>query len=74
MAREAATKALADAKIHFNEVKQAVVGYVYGLLNNNLVKFENIRSLSELFIFRGFHRWSEKFIRNWNDWNPNLQR
>lgn len=30
MAKEAATKALADAKIGMAEVKQAVVGYVYG--------------------------------------------
>lgn len=30
MAKEAVTKALADAKINYNEVKQAVVGYVYG--------------------------------------------
>jgi hypothetical protein len=32
MAKEAATKALADAKIGMAEVKQAVVGYVYGEL------------------------------------------
>jgi hypothetical protein len=32
MAKESATKALADAKINYNEVKQAVVGYVYGNL------------------------------------------
>lgn len=31
MAKEAAHKALADAKIHYNEVKQAVVGFVYGI-------------------------------------------
>lgn len=31
MAKEAATKALADARIHYSEVKQAVVGFVYGL-------------------------------------------
>jgi len=30
MAKEAITKALADAKISYSEVKQAVVGYVYG--------------------------------------------
>ena len=30
MAKEAMTKALADAKIPYSEVKQAVVGYVYG--------------------------------------------
>jgi hypothetical protein len=30
MAKEAATKALADAKINLAEVKQAVCGYVYG--------------------------------------------
>jgi hypothetical protein len=30
MAKEAATKALADAKIPYSEVQQAVVGYVYG--------------------------------------------
>lgn len=30
MAKEAITKALADAKINYSEVKQAVVGYVYG--------------------------------------------
>lgn len=30
MAKEAATKALADAKIGMGEIKQAVVGYVYG--------------------------------------------
>lgn len=30
MAKEAVTKALADAKINYSEVKQAVVGYVYG--------------------------------------------
>ncbi|CRK94412.1 CLUMA_CG007919, isoform A [Clunio marinus] len=30
MAKEAVTKALADAKISYKEVKQAVVGYVYG--------------------------------------------
>lgn len=30
MAKEAVTKALNDAKINYNEVKQAVVGYVYG--------------------------------------------
>jgi hypothetical protein len=32
MAKEAATKALADAKINYNEIKQAVVGFVYGKL------------------------------------------
>ncbi|XP_055839613.1 sterol carrier protein 2 [Episyrphus balteatus] len=30
MAKEAVTKALADAKISYNEVQQACVGYVYG--------------------------------------------
>lgn len=30
MAKEAITKALADAKISYNEVQQATVGYVYG--------------------------------------------
>lgn len=30
MAKEAITKALADAKINYTEVQQAVVGYVYG--------------------------------------------
>lgn len=30
MAKEAATKALADAKISYNQVKQATVGFVYG--------------------------------------------
>uniref|UniRef100_T1GYS1 Sterol carrier protein 2 n=1 Tax=Megaselia scalaris TaxID=36166 RepID=T1GYS1_MEGSC len=30
MAKEAVTKALKDAKIDFTEIKQAVVGYVYG--------------------------------------------
>lgn len=30
MAKEAVTKALQDAKINYNEIKQAVVGYVYG--------------------------------------------
>jgi len=30
MAKESITKALADAKIDYKEVKQAVVGYVYG--------------------------------------------
>lgn len=30
MAKEAMTKALADAKIPFSDVKQAVVGFVYG--------------------------------------------
>lgn len=30
MVKESVTKALADAKIPYNEVKQAVVGYVYG--------------------------------------------
>lgn len=34
MAKEAMTKALADAKIPFSDVKQAVVGYVYGSLIN----------------------------------------
>lgn len=31
MAKEAVTKALNDAKISYNEIKQAVVGYVYGV-------------------------------------------
>ena len=31
MVKESVTKALADAKISYNEVKQAVVGYVYGM-------------------------------------------
>lgn len=30
MAKEALTKALKDAKIDYNEVKQAVVGFCYG--------------------------------------------
>jgi sterol carrier protein 2 len=30
MAKEAATKALSDAKIDYLDVKQAVCGYVYG--------------------------------------------
>lgn len=30
MAKEAVTKALGDAKIDYSEIKQAVVGYVYG--------------------------------------------
>lgn len=30
MAKEAVTKALADAKINYTDVKQACVGYVYG--------------------------------------------
>lgn len=36
MAKEAMTKALADAKIPFSQINQAVVGYVYGLKNCNL--------------------------------------
>jgi sterol carrier protein 2 len=30
MAEEAVTKALKDAKIDYKDIKQAVVGYVYG--------------------------------------------
>ena len=30
MAAEAVTKALKDAKINYNQIKQAAVGYVYG--------------------------------------------
>lgn len=33
MAKEAVTKALKDSNIEYNEVKQAVVGYVYGSFN-----------------------------------------
>jgi hypothetical protein len=33
MAKESVTKALKDAKIDYNEVKQAVVGFCYGILN-----------------------------------------
>jgi hypothetical protein len=32
MAKESVTKALKDAKIDYKEIKQAVVGYVYGKL------------------------------------------
>lgn len=31
MAKEAITKALADAKVQYNEIQQVVVGYVYGM-------------------------------------------
>lgn len=41
MAKEAVTKALADAKINYSEVKQAVVGYVYGTYIHFLL-FHNI--------------------------------
>lgn len=30
MAKEATTKALQDAKVHYGDIKQAAVGYVYG--------------------------------------------
>lgn len=47
MAKEAVTKALTDAKISYNDVNQAVVGYVYGKiiykLLKNLINFENFR-------------------------------
>lgn len=35
MVKESVTKALADAKIPYSEIKQAVVGYVYGKSNIN---------------------------------------
>lgn len=31
MAKESVTKALADAKVKYTDINQAVVGYVYGL-------------------------------------------
>lgn len=31
MVKESVTKALADATIRYNDVNQAVVGYVYGM-------------------------------------------
>lgn len=31
MAKEAITKALADASVQYNEIQQVVVGYVYGM-------------------------------------------
>lgn len=50
MAKEAITKALADAKINYSEVKQAVVGYVYG--SSRLCKFQQMSSTEIFFSFR----------------------
>lgn len=35
MVKESVTKALADANVRYEDVKQAVVGYVYGLYRYN---------------------------------------
>lgn len=47
MAKEAAHKALADAKIHYNEVQQAVCGYVYGLFLTPNITFDRLKLRNE---------------------------
>ena len=46
MAKEAGTKALADAGISYKEVEQTVVGYVYGIFfNKKNIMFIHVSSV-----------------------------
>lgn len=49
MVKESVTKALADATIKYNDLNQAVVGYVYGMYYFLLIIFD----LTETIIFDG---------------------
>lgn len=44
MVKESVTKALADANVKYTDLKQAVVGYVYGIWNQSFLYFDKYTS------------------------------
>jgi len=76
MAQEAVRKALSDAKLSYNVVDQACVGYVYGtfVYNSNL-KFCYFHGIDLNFTdlnFRRLHVRPESFVRGWTHRNSNF--